>query len=48
MLINKNLEIAIKASLEDGKEIMKVYDLVIDVEHKEDKTSLTTADTKTN
>lgn len=46
--MNKNLDLAIKASLEAGREIMKVYDSVINVEYKEDKSPLTEADTKAN
>ena len=48
MLINNNLEIAIKASLEAGKAIMGVYDSVIEVEYKDDKSPLTLADKKSN
>ena len=48
MSTNKNLEIAIKASLEAGKEIMRVYESVIEVEYKDDKSPLTLADKKSN
>jgi len=46
--MNKNLQIAIKASLEAGKVIMEVYDSVIEVEYKDDKSPLTEADKKAN
>ncbi len=45
---NKNLETAIKASLEAGKVIMEVYDSAFDVEIKDDKSPLTEADKKAN
>ena len=48
MLINNNLQIAVKASLEAGKAIMEVYDSVIEVEYKDDKSPLTLADKKSN
>ena len=48
IMINKNLEIAIKASLKAGKEIMNVYDSVFEVEYKDDKSPLTEADKKAN
>lgn len=48
MLINNNLEIAVKASLVAGKAIMEVYDSVIEVEYKDDKSPLTLADKKAN
>ena len=38
------LELAIKASLEAGKEILKVYDTDFDIEHKQDHSPLTLAD----
>ncbi len=46
--INKELEIAIKASLEAGKVIMQVYNTAFDVEIKDDKSPLTEADKKAN
>ena len=46
--ISKNLEIAIKASLSAGKEIMKVYNSEIEVEYKDDKSPLTEADKRAN
>ncbi|WP_452230580.1 MULTISPECIES: 3'(2'),5'-bisphosphate nucleotidase CysQ [unclassified Lacinutrix] len=46
--MNKNLEIAIQASLEAGKVIMEVYDTAFDVEIKDDKSPLTEADKKAN
>ncbi|MEH6536882.1 MAG: 3'(2'),5'-bisphosphate nucleotidase CysQ [Psychroserpens sp.] len=46
--INKNLQIAIEASLKAGEEIMQVYDTAFDVEMKEDKSPLTEADKKAN
>ncbi|WP_375238360.1 3'(2'),5'-bisphosphate nucleotidase CysQ [Aurantibacter sp.] len=46
--MNKNLEIAIKASLEAGKVIMKVYDTAFNVEIKDDKSPLTEADKRAN
>ena len=42
------IEIAIKASLDAGKVIMEVYDSVIEVEYKDDKSPLTEADKKAN
>ena len=47
-MLNKNLELAIKASLAAGKVIMEVYDAVIEVEYKDDKSPLTEADKKSN
>lgn len=47
-MLNKNLELAIKASLEAGKVIMEVYDTTFDVEIKDDKSPLTEADKKAN
>lgn len=47
-MINKNLEIAIKAALKAGEVIMKVYNNPITVELKDDKSPLTEADTKAN
>lgn len=47
-MLNKNLELAIKASLEAGKVIMEVYDTAFDVEIKDDKSPLTEADKKAN
>ena len=46
--MNKNLQIAIEASLEAGKVIMEVYDTAFDIEMKEDKSPLTEADKKAN
>jgi len=46
--MNKNLQIAIQASLEAGKVIMQVYDTAFDVEIKDDKSPLTEADKKAN
>jgi 3'(2'), 5'-bisphosphate nucleotidase len=47
-VITKNLEIAIKASLLAGEEIMGVYDSTIEVEFKDDKSPLTQADKNAN
>ena len=44
----KILEIAIKASIEAGKEILKIYNEGFDVEYKDDKSPLTIADKKSN
>jgi len=46
--MNNNLQIAIKASLEAGDIIMKVYDTAFNVEIKDDKSPLTEADKKAN
>ncbi|PKG52021.1 3'(2'),5'-bisphosphate nucleotidase CysQ [Olleya sp. 1-3] len=46
--MNKNLQIAIEASLKAGKVIMEVYDTAFDVEIKDDKSPLTEADKKAN
>jgi 3'(2'), 5'-bisphosphate nucleotidase len=43
-----NLNIAIEASLKAGKIIMEVYNSVIEVEYKDDKSPLTEADKKAN
>jgi len=43
-----NLNIAIEAALKAGKAIMEVYDSVIEVEYKNDKSPLTEADKKAN
>lgn len=48
LVISKNLEIIIKASLDAGKVIMDVYDSPFDVEIKDDKSPLTEADKKAN
>lgn len=48
MILNKNLETAIKASLEAGKVIMQVYDTTFQVEEKQDKSPLTEADKQAN
>lgn len=47
-MIEQNLQLAIKASLEAGKEIMQVYDTAFDIEIKDDKSPLTEADKKAN
>jgi 3'(2'), 5'-bisphosphate nucleotidase len=46
--MNKNLQIAIEASLVAGKVIMEVYDTAFNVELKDDKSPLTEADKKAN
>lgn len=46
--MNKELQTAIKASLEAGKVIMQVYETAFDVEIKDDKSPLTEADKKAN
>ncbi|VAV85055.1 3'(2'),5'-bisphosphate nucleotidase, partial [hydrothermal vent metagenome] len=46
--INKQLQIAIEASLKAGEAIMQVYDTAFNVEYKDDKSPLTEADTKAN
>ncbi|MBU2938049.1 3'(2'),5'-bisphosphate nucleotidase CysQ [Lacinutrix sp. C3R15] len=46
--MNKDLEIAIQASLKAGKVIMQVYDTAFNVEIKDDKSPLTEADKKAN
>lgn len=46
--MNQNLSTAIKASLEAGAEIMKVYETPFQVNQKEDKSPVTLADTKAN
>ncbi|WP_138432518.1 3'(2'),5'-bisphosphate nucleotidase CysQ [Winogradskyella algicola] len=46
--MNKQLEIAIKASLEAGKVIMNVYETAFNVEIKDDKSPLTEADKRAN
>lgn len=46
--INKNLKIAIEASLKAGEVIMQVYDTAFDVELKDDKSPLTEADKRAN
>lgn len=48
MKTSKNLETAIKASLDAGKNIMSIYDSTFDVEYKSDKSPLTEADKKAN
>ncbi|RLD25567.1 MAG: 3'(2'),5'-bisphosphate nucleotidase [Bacteroidetes bacterium] len=48
LTINKNLQIAIKASLEAGQAIMQVYDTAFNVEYKDDKSPLTEADKRAN
>lgn len=47
-MIEQNLQLAIKASLEAGKVIMQVYDTAFNVEIKDDKSPLTEADKKAN
>ncbi len=47
-MINDHLKIAIKASLEAGEAIMKVYDTPFDVELKEDNSPITEADKEAN
>ncbi|MCT4628563.1 3'(2'),5'-bisphosphate nucleotidase CysQ [Winogradskyella sp.] len=46
--IDKNLTIAIEASLKAGEAIMDVYNSVIEVEYKDDKSPLTQADKEAN
>lgn len=46
--MNKNLQIAIEASLKAGEEIMNIYDSVFEVEYKDDKSPLTIADKNAN
>jgi 3'(2'), 5'-bisphosphate nucleotidase len=46
--INKNLKIAIEASLKAGDLIMQVYDTAFNVELKDDKSPLTEADKRAN
>ncbi|GGG36660.1 3'(2'),5'-bisphosphate nucleotidase CysQ [Bizionia arctica] len=46
--MDKNLQIAIEASLEAGKVIMEIYDTAFSVELKDDKSPLTEADKKAN
>ena len=47
-MLDKHLELAILASLEAGKVIMDVYNSVIEVEYKDDKSPLTEADKRSN
>ena len=47
-MINENLKIAIKASVDAGVEIMKVYKSDFDVEYKSDDSPLTVADKSAN
>jgi 3'(2'), 5'-bisphosphate nucleotidase len=47
-MISEHLKIAIKASLEAGDVIMKIYDTPFDVELKDDKSPLTEADKQAN
>lgn len=42
--MNQLIEIAIKASIEAGKAIMKIYDTDFDIRYKDDNSPLTTAD----
>lgn len=46
--MNKNLELAIKASLEGGEAIMEIYKNDFSVEYKEDNSPLTMADQNCN
>ena len=46
--MDNNLKIAIEASLKAGKAIMEVYNSVIEVEYKDDKSPLTLADKNAN
>jgi 3'(2'), 5'-bisphosphate nucleotidase len=46
--MNSNLKIAIKAALEAGEAIMKIYNSEISVEYKDDKSPLTEADKRAN
>jgi len=48
ILMDKNLQIAIQASLQAGAAIMDIYDTAFDVEYKDDKSPLTSADKKAN
>ncbi|MGM5469155.1 3'(2'),5'-bisphosphate nucleotidase CysQ [Flavobacteriaceae bacterium LMO-SS05] len=45
---NVKLQVAIEASLKAGKAVMEVYDTVIEVEYKDDKSPLTEADKRAN
>ncbi len=47
-MFNKDLETAILAALHAGSRIMNVYDAVIEVEYKDDKSPLTEADKQAN
>lgn len=47
-MLSNNLKIAIQSALEAGKVIMKIYDSVIEVEYKDDKSPLTKADKDAN
>jgi 3'(2'), 5'-bisphosphate nucleotidase len=47
-MINEHLKTAIKASLEAGEVIMKIYDTEFDIELKDDKSPLTEADKQAN
>ena len=46
--MNRNLQIAIEASLKAGKVIMDIYDTAFDVELKDDNSPLTEADKQAN
>ena len=46
--MNKNLRIALEASLKAGRVIMEVYDTIFNVEFKDDNSPLTEADKKAN
>ena len=48
MVITNEIEIAILAALQAGERIMKIYDSVIEVEYKDDKSPLTEADKQAN
>ena len=47
-MFNKHLETAILAALDAGERIMTIYDSVIEVEYKDDKSPLTEADKQAN
>jgi 3'(2'), 5'-bisphosphate nucleotidase len=47
-MFNKHLETAILAALDAGQRIMSIYDSVIEVEYKDDKSPLTEADKQAN
>lgn len=47
-MLSNNLKIAALAALEAGEAIMKIYDSVIEVEYKDDKSPLTKADKDAN
>ena len=47
-MLNSYLQTAITAALEAGEKIMEIYDAVIEVEYKDDKSPLTEADKQAN